>query len=76
MPCRQGLACREGMFRSISRCDLLLQHFPCTVCDTSYGRDQPCYVTPDAPSDKVSARGRVFTGPVRPVGCASVDKCP
>jgi hypothetical protein len=45
------MRCHADQFSYINTCDLLEQKFECTGCITSYGPDQPAYVTPTAAAE-------------------------
>lgn len=48
------MKCEEALFGHLNSCVQLKTHFPCEECAVSFGPDQPCYVSPDAPSINVS----------------------
>ncbi|CAM9741703.1 unnamed protein product [Hapterophycus canaliculatus] len=57
------MACKESTFELLNACSLLMDHFPCARCSTSYGLEQPCYVEPDAPAENFPGQCLVSSNP-------------
>ncbi|CAN0180353.1 unnamed protein product [Scytosiphon promiscuus] len=59
----KGMECKESTFELLNACGLLMDHFPCTKCSSSYGLEQPCYVELDAPEENYPGQCLLSSNP-------------